>query len=701
MEHFLEVKNLRVSFAGDTQKSTAVDDVSYYVEPGEIVCFVGESGSGKSVTQLAALQLLPVPPAVIESGEVLLEGEDLMKYRADSPQMRAIRGGEIGMVFQEPMTSLNPVKTIGVQIMESVVLHLKCGKEKAKKRAAELLLQVGIPDAEERLNDYPHQFSGGMRQRIMIAIALAADPKIIVADEPTTALDVTTQAQILDLLTSLAKKSNTALILITHNLGIVARYAQRIYVMYAGNIVEEGPAEKIFGAPAHPYTKGLLQAVPRLDDGSRRLVPIDGIGPGQGKRLTGCQFRNRCRYACVECEKEQKLRDLMDGQRAACFRTREELKSLEKEKPEDIREEDAAFGENILEVENLRVTYPIRKGILNRKVGEMTIIDGISFAVRRGETLGLVGESGCGKTTTAKAILKLLEGTAGRVLLNGQDILPLKEKEFRSQRKNIQMIFQDPFSSLDPRKPVEELVGEPLLIHNLVSNKKEYDKRVDELFELVGLEPSMKDRVAHEFSGGQRQRVGIARALAAEPDIIICDEPISALDVSIQAQIINLLEDLQKKLKLTFLFIAHDLSVVKHISHRVAVMYLGNIVEISDSEELYTKAKHPYTKALLNAVPIPDPEIERGRERKMLPGEVPSVMKRPAGCCFCDRCEFAEKQCSTEKPPLIWDKNKHGTACFQVRHLDGDSNGSEQYGQNRPDGHAGTLSTEINNRGSV
>lgn len=666
MEHFLEVKNLRVSFTGDIQKSIAVDDVSYYAEPGEVVCFVGESGSGKSVTQLAALQLLPVPPAVIEGGEVWLEGVNIMQYKADSPQMRAVRGGEVGMVFQEPMTSLNPVKTIGVQIMESVILHLKCSREKARERALELLGQVGIPDAAARLNDFPYQFSGGMRQRIMIAIALAASPKVIVADEPTTALDVTTQAQILDLLTSLAAKNNTALILITHNLGIVARYAQRIYVMYAGKIVEEGPAEKIFGHTAHPYTKGLLQAVPRLDDQNRRLVPIDGIGPSPGKRLTGCQFRNRCRYSSEKCSEEQALREIGGGQRSACIWSYEELKEQEKEGAEDERKETEEFGENVLEVKDLRVTYPLRKGILNRKAGELTIIDGISFSIRKGETLGLVGESGCGKTTTAKAILKLLEGTSGRVLLNGRDILPLREKEFRSQRKNIQMIFQDPFSSLDPRKPVEELVGEPLLIHKLAKDRAEYDRKVDELFQLVGLEPSMKNRVAHEFSGGQRQRVGIARALAAAPDIIICDEPVSALDVSIQAQIINLLEDLQQRLKLTFLFIAHDLSVVKHISHRVAVMYLGNIVEISDSEELYAKARHPYTKALLNAVPIPDPAIEQERERRMLPGEVPSVMKRPAGCCFCDRCELSDERCRKEKPELVWDGKKHGTACFQI-----------------------------------
>lgn len=667
MSHFLEVEDLHVSFKGDEGSSVAVEGVSYYVDPGEVVCFVGESGSGKSVTQLAALQLLPVPPAMIKKGAVRLNGENLMEYKANSPQMRVIRGGEIGMIFQEPMTSLNPVKTIGAQLMESIALHLKYDKAKARARAEELLRQVGIPDAKSRLSDYPHQFSGGMRQRIMIAIALAAAPKIIIADEPTTALDVTTQAQILDLLTSLAKKHHTALILITHNLGIVARYAERIYVMYAGNIIEKGRAEDIFQRPVHPYTKGLLKAVPRLDDHNRRLVPIDGLPPSPGKRQEGCQFGSRCRYFCEKCKQIPQMALIEREHYCACQRTKAELEALEADRPleENLREN--VSKEIILEVCHLNVAYPIRKGLFNRTAGKLTIIDDISFKIRRGETLGLVGESGCGKTTAAKAILKLLKETQGSVKLGGEEILPMKEKDFRRKRKNIQMIFQDPFSSLDPRKPVGALVGEPLLVHHLVSDARAYDRRVDELFELVGLDPSLKNRVAHEFSGGQRQRVGIARALAASPDIIICDEPISALDVSIQAQIINLLEDLQKKLGLTFLFIAHDLSVVKHISHRVAVMYLGNIVEISDSDDLYTHAKHPYTKALLNAVPIPDPVVERQRERKVLSGEVPSVRMRSKGCCFADRCVYAKERCQREKPELLYDEKHHGTACFHVK----------------------------------
>ncbi len=669
MGHYLEVENLKVSFLGDEGTSIAVDGVSYHVDPGEVVCFVGESGSGKSVTQLAALQLLPMPPAQIDDGKVLLDGDDLMKYKANSPTMRAIRGGEIGMIFQEPMTSLNPVKTIGVQIMETIVLHAKCSRQEAKRRAVDLLKQVGIPDPEKRLTEYPHQYSGGMRQRIMIAIAIASDPKIIVADEPTTALDVTTQAQILDLLVSLAKEKNCALILITHNLGIVARYAERIYVMYAGNIVESGTGREIFAKPNHPYTRGLLKAVPRLDIDSERLIPIDGVPPSPGKRLPGCQFANRCKYADSSCEQPQSLTQVEEGHYSACRYSREELDALEKAAEAEEKEpvsKNKDLGDNILEVKDLKVSYPIKKGLLNRTAGELTIVDGISFALHKGETLGLVGESGCGKTTAAKGLLKLIEGTRGEVILNGEEILQIPEKEFRPKRKSIQMIFQDPYGSLDPRKTVGDLVGEPLLIHNLVPDREAYQKRVSELFELVGLDPSLQDRVAHEFSGGQRQRVGIARALASDPDIIVCDEPISALDVSIQAQIINLLQELQQKLQVSYLFIAHDLAVVKHISHRVAVMYLGNIVEISDSEELYANAKHPYTKALLNAVPIPDPEVEMTRERMMLSGEVPSVVNRPAGCCFYERCQYASERCRAEKPQLVWDEKKHGVACFYV-----------------------------------
>jgi len=669
MGHFFEMEGLRVTFVNDKEVSVAVDNVSYYVNNGEVVSFVGESGSGKTVAQLAALQLLPVPPAKIESGKVIFEGSDLLQYHRDSAQMRAVRGGAVGMVFQEPMTSLNPVKTIGVQLMESIILHQGAKEKEAREKAAGLLKQVGIPDPVLRLNDYPHQFSGGMRQRIMIAIAMAGNPRLIIADEPTTALDVTTQAQILDLLMSIAAKNNTAVLLITHNLGIVARYAQRIYVMYAGSIVESGKGADIFGTPAHPYTKGLLKAVPRLDDTNRRLIPIDGVPPSPNNRKTGCQFQDRCPHVCSSCRGElmPPLREVRDGHYSACLFTPEEISAREVLK-EEIREEERTVSDQIvLNVEHLKVSYPIRSGFLQKKIGDLVILDDISFQIRKGETLGFVGESGCGKTTAAKAILKLLEGTRGKVGFHGTDLLTIREKDFRPLRRKIQMIFQDPFSSLDPRKSSGDLVGEALLIHKLAKSRDEYDKQVDKLFGLVGLDSSMKNRVAHEFSGGQRQRIGIARALAGNPEVLICDEPISALDVSIQAQIINLLQDLQQQLQLTYLFIAHDLSVVKHISHRVAVMYMGNIVEFSTSEDLYENARHPYTQALLSAVPIPDPKVEAIRERKMLPGEVPSIRNRPHGCCFNERCREATQMCREKKPELIWDKDGHGVACYKYK----------------------------------
>ena len=645
MEHFWEVKDLSVSYENLDGLTQAVDHVSYYVDHGEIVGIVGESGSGKSQTQLAALQLIPTPPGKIDNGEVLLNGRNILSSKPNSSEMRKIRGGRVGMIFQEPMTSLNPVKTVGFQIIEAILLHSDTDKKKAEEKAVELMEKVGIADAKTRLYDYPHQFSGGMRQRIMIAIALAGNPDMIIADEPTTALDVTTQAQILDLLKTLAKEKNTALLMITHNLGIVARYAERIYVMYAGNIVEAGTTMEIFHEPSHPYTRGLLRAVPRLDDDKNRLIPIDGNPPTPTNRKEGCQFIDRCRYACEKCygKAMPALRQESETHFIACYLSKEELDEKEKSwETEKSVHKSLPGDEVVLEAKDIDVSFPVKGGFFKKKSGNLNVLHHVNFQLYKGETLGLVGESGCGKTTTAKAVLKLLDETVGKVYLNGEEILGVPERLFRKERRKIQMIFQDPSSSLDPRKSAEELVGEPLFPYGLVKSKEEYDNRVDELFKLVGLEPALKTRYAHEFSGGQRQRVGIARALACEPEIIICDEPISALDVSIQAQIINLLEDLQEKLGLSYLFVAHDLSVVKHISHRVAVMYLGVIVELTSSSDLYKNPLHPYTKALLRSVPIPDPVLQEGEKNYELRGEVPSIVKRPEGCPFSNPCRRTE-----------------------------------------------------------
>ena len=682
MNNLLEVKNLRTYFTVDGHTVKAVDGVSYHIREGEIVAFVGESGSGKSITQYSTLQLIPSPPGRIVDGEIWFEGKDLLKLHPASEEIRQIRGGKIGIVFQEPMTSLNPVHTVGRQIAESIMLHMKMNKAEARKRAIELLKLVGIPDAEYRVDQYPHQFSGGMRQRIMIAMALSCNPKLLIADEATTALDVTTQAQILEMLKEITKKSNISLILVTHNLGIVARYADRIYVMYAGGIVESGPVKEIFANPRHPYTIGLIKAIPRLDDPKdRRLVPIPGLPPHLGNKPAECPFLARCAFRTEVCASSPAppLKEVSEGHFAACHvdLSAMELKAAEArmaslevsvtgqmERTAAIAEEESR--PNILEVNNLQMYFPITSGLFRRKVGVIKAVDGVSFTIRRGETLGLVGESGCGKTTVARAILRMYDPTGGRILFKGTDITKMSRHRLRPYRRDMQMVFQDPFGSLDPRQTVGSIVGEPLKVHCLVRTSQEYNERVEELFTLVGLDPNLRNRMPHEFSGGQRQRIGIARALASNPSFIVCDEAISALDVSIQAQIINLLEDLQAKLSLTYLFIAHDLSVVRHISDRVAVMYLGIIVEMADWKTLYENPRHPYTQALLAAVPIPDPFIEEKREVMTIRGEVPSLLNKPKGCGFSNRCPMATPECREMDPELRFDANGHGVACIKA-----------------------------------
>ncbi len=686
----LAVDDLRVHFRTDAGVVRAVDGVSWSLAPGETLGIVGESGSGKSVSALAVMGLVPVPPARFPSGRILFDGDDLMK--ADEKQLRRIRGNEISMIFQDPLTSLNPVFKVGSQIAEVMRVHEKVGRVPARRRAVDLLGEVGIPNPRQRAEEYPHQFSGGMRQRAMIAMALALDPKVLLADEPTTALDVTVQAQIMDLLTRLQADRGTAIVLITHDLGLVAGHADRVLVMYAGRVAEVGDVEDIYYRPRHAYTLGLLSSLARLDQRRHeRLRPIPGQPPSLIRVPSGCPFHPRCRFATETSRSE--VPELIPQEHldhlAACHNTDQvaaaapaELRVTPPEPggsaapvihpvPATSSQPEAAMGEAngrpLLEVDGLVKHYPITSGIvLRHQIGRVRALDGVSFCLARGETLALVGESGCGKSTTARSVLRLIEPTAGSVRFNGEEITRVGGARLRALRREMQIVFQDPYASLNPRMTVRTILSEPFKIHGI-----DEDGKVDHLLEVVGLAPEHASRYPHEFSGGQRQRVGIARAIALDPKLVVCDEPVSALDVSIQAQVLNLLEDLQDERGLAYLFIAHDLSVVRHIADRVAVMYLGWIVELADRDTLFERPSHPYTQALISAVPVPDPTKERSRPRIIVSGDVPSPASPPSGCRFRTRCQKfanelteAERQKCIDEPPALIDRGQgHPAAC--------------------------------------
>jgi len=666
----LEVKNLQTYFYTSEGVVKAVDGLSYHVNRGECVGLVGESACGKSVSAMSVLGLIPYPPGVIVGGEVNFKGENLLQ--ATEKRMREIRGNRISMIFQEPTTSLNPVLTIGRQLTETLQLHRDMDIKEALSESVRLLNLVGIPDAKQRIKDYPFQFSGGMQQRIMIAIALSCNPELIIADEPTTSLDVTVQAQILEILASLRAEFDTAVMIITHNLGVVARYVDRLNVMYAGKLVETGPTEEIYANPKHPYTMGLLASVPRLDKPAKEnLRVIKGLPPNLARLPKGCSFAPRCDYAMDRCRKEKPaLEQVGDNHYRTCFYDADKIpkqtykyKVAVEKVGADVT--GATESNHLVDVENLVMHFPVTAGVLRRKIGDVKAVDNISFSINKGETLGLVGESGCGKTTTGLCILQLHQITSGKISFNGENLVGLKDQALRKMRRHMQLIFQDPFASLDPRMTAGDIIGEPLLVHD-IARGKEYKEQVAELLNLVELQPYMADRYPHEFSGGQRQRIGIARALAAKPAFIVCDEPVSALDVSIQAQIITLLMKLREELDLTYLFIAHDLSVVRNISDRVAVMYLGKIVEITSSVELYTNPLHPYTISLLSAVPIPDPVVDQTRKRIILAGDVPSPVNPPSGCNFHPRCYKAIDRCKKEQPELKHFGGGHWGACHHI-----------------------------------
>ncbi|MCT2223571.1 ABC transporter ATP-binding protein [Microbacterium paraoxydans] len=640
MSPILSVRDLNVSFASEAGRVHAVRGVSFDLEAGKTLGIVGESGSGKSVTSLAVMGLLDENAKV--SGSIMFDGQELIG-KTDA-QLSTIRGNGLSMIFQDPLTSLTPVYTIGTQLIEALTVHRNMSGKEANARAIDLLKLVGIPEPEKRMKAFPHEFSGGMRQRVVIAIAMANDPKLIIADEPTTALDVTIQAQILDLIEKAQDETGAAVMMITHDMGVVARTADDVMVMYAGKPVEQAPVRELFHKTRMPYSIGLLGAIPRVDKAEKEpLTPIKGNPPLLIDLPDACPFADRCPIVIDACRaKEPELLPVHTGgvseHRAACIRADEiedggMLGGLPVYPVREVPESDLTRLPReerpiTLEVKNLTKTFPLLKGaFLKRKVGEVHAIKGISFDVREGETMAIVGESGSGKTTTLLQIMDMVKQTEGDIVIAGTSVNDIRShKVERALRRDIQIVFQDPMGALDPRLTVADIIAEPLLAIGTPS--AEVHRRVGELMDLVGLNPAHRDRFPQAFSGGQRQRIGIARALSTNPKIVVLDEPVSALDVSIQAGVINLLDELKVKLGLSYLFVAHDLSVVHHIADRVAVMYLGDFVEHGDVDEVFDNPQHPYTKALLSAIPVPDPDIERTRQRVVFDPD--TVSTKPA-----------------------------------------------------------------------
>ncbi len=663
-EPLLVVNNLQTFFFGEGRIVKAVDGISYSLNPGEVVGIVGESGSGKSVSSLSVMRLIDSPPGKIVGGEIRFDGDEILNMT--DKEMRDLRGNKISMIFQEPLTSLNPVFSIGDQIMEPLMLHQGLNRRDAKDRAVEMLQLVGVPSPGERVKAYPHQLSGGMRQRAMIAMALSCNPRLLIADEPTTALDVSIQAQILELMRNLQRDFGSSMIFITHDLGVVNEMCDRVIVMYAGRIVEQGTTQQIFSNPKHPYTWGLFDCLPNIEERKGiRLTPIFGQPPNLANAPSGCKFHPRCPYAFEQCVLEEPpLFTREDGLSVRCW-LYDNGAAGDAKRVTEVRDSNVVDQPEktdvLLDVRDLRKWFPINRGIIQRTVGHVQAVDGISFQLHRGETLGVVGESGCGKSTAGRVLLRLLDPTSGQVMFDGNDLAQLDHKALRTMRKRMQIIFQDPYSSLNPRRTVGSIVAQPITLHN-VAKGKEVNERVEDILERVGLNPVHAARYPHEFSGGQRQRIGIARAIAANPDFIVCDEPVSALDVSIQAQIVNLLQDLQNDLGLSYIFIAHDLSVVRSVSDRVAVMYLGKLVEVGSNEQIYEDTLHPYTKALLSAVPRTNIASHRGK-RIILRGDVPSPINPPSGCRFHTRCPYAFDACPKVEPVLTDVGDGHQVAC--------------------------------------
>ncbi len=768
MAPVLDIQNLSTHIKLTSSVVQAVGNIDLRVDAGETLGIVGESGCGKSMTGLSIIGLLP-PGGSIVGGSIKLDGRELVGLKDE--ELRPVRGNEVAMIFQDPLTSLDPTKTIGYQVAEPVRLHRNASKAEALDRAVEVLSLVGLPRPKERLKDYPHQLSGGLRQRVMIAMALACEPKLLIADEPTTALDVTIQAQILALLRDLKDRLGMAMLLITHDMGVIAGHADRVNVMYAGRVVETAEAATLFDEMHHPYTQALLASIPHLNqDAGKALHAIPGLPPDLAHLPQGCRFASRCSRATDKCRTEEpslagKTFDHqfscwhpVDGpltlalvgeggpdaastglaakvaepgfvadaplpdaplagaplagteasqaaesgsaasessERSGVSAPPETAVSepLESGRPVVIAaglaqtadgrlevtahevEVTAANGDGtvpLLELRNLVKEFPITSGaILRRKVAAVHAVSDVSFAVPAGTTFGLVGESGCGKTTIGKMIVALEKPNSGAITLNGEDVSKLRGGDLRRKRRDLQLMFQDPHSSLDPRMRVGTIIGEPLAVQHLGSKRAQRD-RVFELLGEVGLPRNSVERYPHEFSGGQRQRIGLARALTVNPRLIVADEPVSALDVSIRAQVLNLMKRLQASHGLTYVVISHDLAVVKYMADRIGVMYLGKLVELGSAQDIYERAAHPYTAGLIATIPVPDPTLERAKEGVAIKGELPSPVNPPSGCRFRTRCRFAQERCAAEEPKLRSFGPDHVAAChFPLQTPDG------------------------------
>ncbi len=670
----LDVTDLRTEFRMRHATVVAVDGVTVRIRQGECVGVVGESGCGKSTTGLSIMRLLP-NNGHVTAGSVVLNGTDLSTLSEKT--MRKVRGDDVALIPQDPLTSLNPTMTIGRQIAESVRLHRPVTRDQARQRALEVLHMVEMPRPEERLDQYPHELSGGLRQRVMIAMALTCEPKLLIADEPTTALDVTIQAQILDLIDDLRLRLHMAVMLITHDMGVIAGRTDRVVVMYAGKVVEEAETAELFARMRHPYAEALLASVPKLDQSpADRLMSIPGLPPDLAQPHTNCRYSPRCQYATDECRNEEPPLE-EDGDRPegtshrfACFHpvthTLEaaSVEIRERDPRLDERRDALAGAPALITVDHLVKEFPVRAGnVIRRTVGTVKAVSDVSFTVRQGETFGLVGESGCGKTTVGRLVVALERPDRGSVRFEERDVHALSGSDLRRARRDLQLMFQDPYASLDPRMRVGSILREPLKVQN-AGTADEQREKVRSLLAEVGLNDQALGRYPHEFSGGQRQRIGLARALALDPRLVVADEPVSALDVSIQAQILNLMKDLQARHGLTFIMISHDLAVVRYMADTIGVMYLGRLVEVGPAEAVYDHPAHHYTRGLLDAVPVPEvSSLEHTVGETAVRGELPSAVDPPSGCRFRTRCPRAEERCALEDPPLSDFGSGHRAAC--------------------------------------